>query len=87
MAIAAEKIQIPAYEETREPAPAKASWLNTAAVPLTGDSPAIDLQRRVAEAFEAPDGRWSPRKTLVFTVGVCSAFWACVALAVYAAVN
>jgi hypothetical protein len=87
MASAAEKIQFPAFDETREAAPAKASWLNTAGAPLAGDSPAIDLQRRVAEAFETRDERWSPRKTLVFTVGVCSAFWACVALGVYAALN
>ena len=40
-------------------------------------SPARALQARLSDATSAPQNdRWSPRATLLFTVGVCTAFWA-----------
>ena len=40
-------------------------------------SPVRALQARLSEATSAPQSdRWSPRATLLFTVGVCTAFWA-----------
>jgi hypothetical protein len=40
-------------------------------------SPARALQARLSEATSAPENdHWSPRATLLFTVGVCAAFWA-----------
>jgi hypothetical protein len=40
-------------------------------------SPARALQARLSDATSAPENdRWSPRATLLFVVGVCTAFWA-----------
>ena len=44
----------------------------------SGESPAIDLQKRVAAAFESRPDRWSGRKTLLFIMAVCGVSWTCI---------
>jgi hypothetical protein len=48
-----------------------------------GESPAIGLRRMVEDAFTAPEERWSSRKTVLFIVVVCGAFWAAVGVALF----
>jgi len=44
----------------------------------SGESPAIDLQKRVAAAFEPRSDRWSGRRTLLFIMAVCGVSWTCI---------
>ena len=44
------------------------------------ESPAIALQRRVEKAYRQSEQRWSARRTLLFIVTVCGAFWAAAAM-------
>ena len=68
--------EAPADPEIR---PAEAPSIPTA----TGESPALGLRRLVEDAFSAPEERWSPRRTLLFIVLVCGAFWAAVVAALF----
>ena len=42
------------------------------------ESPAIRLQRRIADAYGPVEERWSARRTLAFIVLSCGGFWALV---------
>jgi|GEM_PF-6712561 len=40
-----------------------------------GESPALRLQNRLADAYGVREGKWSPRRTLMFIILVCGGFW------------
>ena len=61
-------------------------------------SPALALQQQVSDSWQTParsdsdsasesgpEGRWSPRSTLLFSGGVASLLWGAIAMAIYAA--
>jgi LPS O-antigen subunit length determinant protein (WzzB/FepE family) len=69
-------------QEARQPAvpagPKAQVALADASTTATGESPARALQAHLTqriEAPEAPDARWSPRRTLLFVLTVCGGFW------------
>jgi hypothetical protein len=57
------------------PAPTHARLATTEDIATA--SPARALQNEVVASFAEPDigTRWSPRRTLAFTVGTCGLFW------------
>lgn len=87
-AIAPLEAQEAAIPATARPVPVEDGVFEPTGAP---GNPARDLQREVAAAAargafgavaaSADDDRWSQRRTLVFILATCGAFWAAVAFA------
>jgi hypothetical protein len=48
------------------------------------DNPAVELQRRVSEAFAPGEQRWSPRKALFVMVSASAVLWGAIGAGVFA---